>query len=188
MCDIQADLARARSVAEAAGEEASGLRVEADSLRKALRAMEGRLAEYQAKDTEVCVWVVAGGCGCVYTGRQGMRGPLPPPPHTRTHGHESVLVVGVTLVSSLCYTCMSCLSLQVVCFHTPIHIQVYLRIKAAMELAEEARLERDAATSTTAALRQQLEATQVRSWRADSSGSSRPRRTWIVCGAALPCV
>lgn len=39
--------------------------------------------------------------------------------------------------------------------------QVYLRIKAAMELAEEARLERDAATSTTAALQQQLEATQV---------------------------
>jgi hypothetical protein len=41
-------------------------------------------------------------------------------------------------------------------------LQVYLRIKAAMELAEEARLERDAATSTTAALRQQLQATQVR--------------------------
>lgn len=40
--------------------------------------------------------------------------------------------------------------------------QVYLRIKAAMELAEEARLERDAATSTTTALRQQLQATQVR--------------------------
>lgn len=31
------------------------LRVEADSLRKAMRAMEARLAEYQAKDTEVCV-------------------------------------------------------------------------------------------------------------------------------------
>jgi hypothetical protein len=30
------------------------LRVEADSLRKAMRAMEGRLAECQAKDTEVC--------------------------------------------------------------------------------------------------------------------------------------
>jgi hypothetical protein len=40
-------------------------------------------------------------------------------------------------------------------------MQVYLRIKAAMELAEEARLERDAATSTTTALQQQLEATQV---------------------------
>jgi hypothetical protein len=42
--------------------------------------------------------------------------------------------------------------------------QVYLRIKAAMELAEEARLERDAAHSTTASLRQQLEATQVSGW------------------------
>lgn len=42
-----------------------------------------------------------------------------------------------------------------------LHMQVYLRIKAAMELAEEARLERDAATSTTTALQQQLEATQV---------------------------
>lgn len=40
-------------------------------------------------------------------------------------------------------------------------LQVYLRIKAAMELAEEARLERDAATTTTATLRRQLEATQV---------------------------
>lgn len=50
----QADLARARSACEAAAEEASVLRVEADSLRKAMRAMEGRLAEYQAKDTEVC--------------------------------------------------------------------------------------------------------------------------------------
>jgi hypothetical protein len=50
----QADLARARSACEAAAEETSVLRVEADSLRKAMRAMEGRLAEYQAKDTEVC--------------------------------------------------------------------------------------------------------------------------------------
>lgn len=50
---LQADLARARSASEAAREEASALRVEADSLRKALRAMEGRLSEYQAKDTEV---------------------------------------------------------------------------------------------------------------------------------------
>jgi multidrug resistance efflux pump len=50
----QADLARARSAREAAAEEASVLHVEADSLRKAMRAMEGRLAEYQAKDTEVC--------------------------------------------------------------------------------------------------------------------------------------
>lgn len=45
--------------------------------------------------------------------------------------------------------------------YNPLLPQVYLRIKAAMDLAEEARLERDAATSTTAALRHQLEATQV---------------------------
>lgn len=50
---LQADLARARSASAAAAEDASALRVEANSLRKALRAMEGRLAEYQAKDTEV---------------------------------------------------------------------------------------------------------------------------------------
>ncbi len=31
------------------------LRVEVDGLRKAMRAMEARLAEYQAKDTEVGV-------------------------------------------------------------------------------------------------------------------------------------
>lgn len=49
----QADLARARSAHETAAGEAGSLRVEADSLRKALRAMEARLAEYQAKDTEV---------------------------------------------------------------------------------------------------------------------------------------
>lgn len=53
MCAVQAELTRARSAAEAAAEDASALRVEADSLRKALRAMEGHLAEYQAKDTEV---------------------------------------------------------------------------------------------------------------------------------------
>lgn len=51
--------------------------------------------------------------------------------------------------------------------------QVYLRIKAAMELAEEARLERDAATSTTAALRQQLEATQVNMADANSCAAER---------------
>jgi hypothetical protein len=50
---LQADLARARSASAATAEDASALRIEADSLRKALRAMEARLAEYQAKDTEV---------------------------------------------------------------------------------------------------------------------------------------
>jgi hypothetical protein len=55
---LQADLARARSASAAAAEDASALRVESDSLRKALRAMEGRLAEYQAKDTEVRVMYV----------------------------------------------------------------------------------------------------------------------------------
>jgi hypothetical protein len=51
-------------------------------------------------------------------------------------------------------------------------VQVYLRIKAAMELAEEARLERDAANSTTSALKQQLAATQVRSAGQPMWGSS----------------
>lgn len=49
----QADLARARSSADAAAADAATLGVEAEGLRKALRAMESRLAEYQAKDTEV---------------------------------------------------------------------------------------------------------------------------------------
>ena len=49
----QAELAQSRSAADAAAAEATSVRVEADSLRKALRAMEARLAEYQAKDTEV---------------------------------------------------------------------------------------------------------------------------------------
>lgn len=49
----QAELSRARTSAEVSAAEAASLRVEGDSLRKALRAMEGRLAEYQAKDTEV---------------------------------------------------------------------------------------------------------------------------------------
>jgi hypothetical protein len=44
-----------------------------------------------------------------------------------------------------------------------------------MELAEEARLERDAATSTTAALRQQLEATQVRRLSVGRQLQQRPR-------------
>lgn len=39
--------------------------------------------------------------------------------------------------------------------------QVYLRIKEAMELAEEARLERDAARTETDSLKLQLAATQV---------------------------
>jgi hypothetical protein len=39
--------------------------------------------------------------------------------------------------------------------------QVYLRIKQAMELAEEARLERDAARATTDSLAAQLSSTQV---------------------------
>lgn len=49
----QTEVARARSAADAAAAESVALSVEADSLRKALRAMEARLAEYQAKDTEV---------------------------------------------------------------------------------------------------------------------------------------
>lgn len=40
-------------------------------------------------------------------------------------------------------------------------MQVYLRIKEAMELAEEARLERDAARSETESLAATLAATKV---------------------------
>lgn len=43
-------------------------------------------------------------------------------------------------------------------------VQVYLRIKEAMELAEEARLERDAARTETDSWQVQLAATQVTGW------------------------
>ncbi|KAF8060606.1 SCLT1 [Scenedesmus sp. PABB004] len=88
---LQTELSKARGAAEAAGGEAAALRGEAEGLRSAVRALEGRLAEYQDKDTEV-----------------------------------------------------------------------YLRIKEAMELAEEARLERDAAVSENAALGQSLAAAQAK--------------------------
>lgn len=53
----QADLSRARSAAESSVSDVSALRVEAEGLRRALGAMEARLGEYQAKDTEVCMCV-----------------------------------------------------------------------------------------------------------------------------------
>jgi hypothetical protein len=166
---LQADLARARSASAATAEDASALRVEADSLRKALRAMEARLAEYQAKDTEVgalCVWGGGhvGACGvggvthhtfdlCSKSGHCdawcGSHSCVQQDPVLSLHAH-----VLIALCGTLC-------KLPAHASPPSAPLQVYLRIKAAMELAEGARLERDAATSTTAALRNQLEATQV---------------------------
>ncbi|KAF6264159.1 hypothetical protein COO60DRAFT_1698426 [Scenedesmus sp. NREL 46B-D3] len=88
---LQGELSKARTAAEAASSQVGVMRGEADGLRAALHAVEGRLTEYQEKDTEV-----------------------------------------------------------------------YLRIKEAMELAEEARLERDAARTETDALQAQLSAAQAR--------------------------
>jgi hypothetical protein len=49
----QGELSKARAAADAASSQLDALRSEADSLRAALHAVEGRLTEYQEKDTEV---------------------------------------------------------------------------------------------------------------------------------------
>jgi chromosome segregation ATPase len=50
---LQGELSKARTAAESASSQVDAMRCEADGLRAALHAVEGRLTEYQEKDTEV---------------------------------------------------------------------------------------------------------------------------------------
>jgi hypothetical protein len=50
---LQGELSKAHTAAESAASQIDAMRSEADSLRAALHAVEGRLTEYQEKDTEV---------------------------------------------------------------------------------------------------------------------------------------
>jgi hypothetical protein len=72
---------------------------------------------------------------------------------------------------------------------------VYLRIKEAMELAEEARLERDAARTETDALQAQLATAQVRQWgtivwvtgsEGYASAACCPKICFVLCERVMP--